>query len=227
VDLIEKALQEELSAQITSGTLPRVERSANMLYAAQVNSKALERVTPYVPASIPKARMAQQTEVALASFKAGVCVSANFSIGQFDSHNTNDPDQMKLIPEFLEGIAYFIRRAEELGLRDKIVIMVQSDMGRTPTYNKTGGKDHWSVGSMLFMGKGVKGNRVIGATDDQLFAIPVNTSTLACDREKGIKIRPEHVHTALREMAGIATHPMSKQFPLGVADKDRLQNLWG
>ena len=227
IDLIEKALQEEKEATITSSTLPRVERAQNMLYAAQNNSKALERVTPYVPSSMPKARMAQQSEVALASFKAGVCVSANFSIGQFDSHNSNDPDQMKLIPEFLEGITYFIRRAEELGLRDKMVIVIQSEMGRTPTYNKTGGKDHWSVGSMLFMGKGIKGNRVIGATDEQLFAVPVNTSTLACNRDSGIKIRPEHIHTALREFAGIATHPMSKQFPLGVADKDRLQNLWG
>ena len=35
----------------------------------------------------------------------------------------NDPDQMKLIPEFLEGITYFIHRAEELGLRDKLVII--------------------------------------------------------------------------------------------------------
>ena len=39
------------------------------------------------------------------SFKAGVCVSANLSIGQFDSHANNDADQMKLIPEFLAGIA--------------------------------------------------------------------------------------------------------------------------
>lgn len=31
--------------------------------------------------------------------KAGVCVSANLSIAQFDSHANNDRDRMKLIPE--------------------------------------------------------------------------------------------------------------------------------
>ena len=64
-----------------------------------------ERVTPYIPKTIPKERLSQQAEIALASFKAGVCVSANLTIGQFDSHANNDPDQMKLIPEFLAGIA--------------------------------------------------------------------------------------------------------------------------
>ncbi len=55
--------------------------------------------------TIPKERLSQQAEIALASFKAGVCVSANLTIGQFDSHANNDTDQMKLIPEFLAGIA--------------------------------------------------------------------------------------------------------------------------
>ncbi len=145
-----------------------------MLYAAQVNSKALQRVTPYIPAKIPKERLAQQAEIALASFKAGVCVSANLSIGQFDSHANNDVDQMKLIPEFLAGIAYVLRRAEELNIREKLVVVVQSEMGRTPTYNKGNGKDHWSIGSVMFLGPGIRGNRVIGATDEKQFQIPVN-----------------------------------------------------
>ena len=128
--------------------LPRAERGENMLYAAQVNSKALQRVTPYIPATIPKERLSQQAEIALASFKAGVCVSANLTIGQFDSHANNDADQMKLIPEFLAGIAYLIRRAGELKIRDQLVVVVQSEMGRTPNYNNGNGKDHWSIGSV-------------------------------------------------------------------------------
>src|SRR4029453_13451691 len=104
LDRIEAALAEQNEAAAGQPPLPRAERAGSMLYAAQVNSKALARVTPYIPASIPKERLAQQAEIALASFKAGVCVSANLTIGQFDSHANNDPDQMKLIPEFLAGI---------------------------------------------------------------------------------------------------------------------------
>src|SRR5688572_19153233 len=224
---IEQALREQRESRAAQILLPRQERAESMLYAAQVNSKAMQRITPYIPAAIPKERLAQQAEIALASFKAGVCVSANLSIGQFDSHANNDADQMKLIPEFLAGIAYLIRRAEELKIREKLVVVIQSEMGRTPNYNKGNGKDHWSIGSIMFLGPGIKGDRVIGATDEKQFGVNLNPATLAADKDKGIKVRPEHIHTALRQFAGISEHPLSKKFPLGVPDKEILQSLWG
>jgi Protein of unknown function (DUF1501) len=223
---IEEALREQNVKRPTELQLPRQLRAQSMLYAGQVNSKALQRVTPHIPSSIPKERLSQQAEIALASFKAGVCVSANLAIGQFDSHANNDTDQMKLIPEFLAGIAYFMRRAEQLGIREKLVIIAQSEMGRTPTYNNGNGKDHWSIGSILFLGAGIKGNRVVGATDEKQFHVPLNPQNLACDKVKGIRVRPEHIHTALRQFAGIVDHPLSKKFPLGVSDKEMLQGLW-
>ncbi len=224
---IEKALREENESRAAQVRLPRQERAESMLYAAQVNSKAMQRVTPYIPTTMPKGDLEQQAEIALASFKAGVCVSANLNHGQFDSHANNDVDQMKLIPEFLAGIAYVIRRAEAMKIREKLVIVIQSEMGRTPTYNTGNGKDHWSIGSAMFLGTGIRGNRVIGATDEKQFQIPVDPATLACDKAKGMRVRPEHIHTALRQFAGIADHPLSKKFPLGVPDKEKLKGLWG
>jgi hypothetical protein len=226
-DRIERALKEQAKARAAKVRLPRVERSQSMLYAAQLNSKALERVTPYIPKTTPKGRLSLQADIALASFKAGVCVSANLSIGQFDSHANNDPDQMRLIPEFLAGIDYMVTKAKELKIRDKLIIVIQSEMGRTPTYNKGQGKDHWSIGSIMFMGHGIRGNRVIGATDNKQLPTPVNVKSLANDEEKGIRVRPEHIHEALREFARIDKHKFSSQFPLNVSKKDRLQDLFG
>ncbi len=224
---IEQALREQRTDRSTQPLLPRKERAENMLYAAQANSKALQRVTPHIPKDIPKQRLAQQAEIALASFKAGVCVSANLSIGQFDSHANNDRDQMKLIPELLEGIAYVLHRAEDLQIRDKLVVIAQSEMGRTPTYNQGNGKDHWSIGSIMFLGPGIQGNRVIGATDEKQFAVPLDPKTLATAPENGIRVRPEHVHEALRQFAGISEHAFSTQFPLKVPASENLQGLWG
>ena len=134
---------------------------------------------------------------------------------------------MKLISEFLSGIDYLIKRSEELEIREKLVIIVQSEMGRTPHYNKGDGKDHWSIGSIMFMGRGVKGNRVIGATDEKQFLKPINPITLAIDEKSGIRTRPEHIHQALRELAGIEEHPFSKKYPLKITNTEKLQNFFG
>lgn len=227
LDRINRALAQRRAERATQPLLPRRQRAENMLYAAQVNSKALARVTPHVPDKVPKQRLARQAEIALASFKAGVCVSANLSIGQFDSHANNDRDQMKLIPELLEGIAYVLHRAEELQIREQLVVIAQSEMGRTPTYNSGDGKDHWSIGSIMFLGPGIRGNRVIGATDEKQFAVPFDPQTLTTAEDQGIRVRPEHIHEALRQFAGIADHRHSQAFPLGVKPKEQLQRLWG
>ncbi len=225
-DRIEKALQEQFDARVSSIRLPRVERSQSMLYSAQVNSKALQRVVPFIPKQQAGERLAQQADIALASFKAGVCISANLSIGQFDSHNNNDTDQMKLIPELLAGIDYVLKRAADLQIREKLVVVMQSEMGRTPTYNNGNGKDHWSINSIMFLGPGIGGNRVIGATDEKQQLTPVDAKTLTTNDQAGVRIRPEHIHDALRRLAGIAEHPFSKQFPLLVPDGEGLSELW-
>jgi hypothetical protein len=226
LDRIEATLRDAHDSLGNQPRLPRSARGENMLYAAQLNSKALRRVSEHIPKSVPNERLSQQAEIALASFKAGVCVAANLTIGQFDSHANNDVDQMKLIPELLAGVAYMVRRAEELGLRERLVVVIQSEMGRTPNYNQGNGKDHWSIGSVMFLGPGIQGNRVIGATDEQQFALPLDPQTLTTRKDGGIRVRPEHIHESLRELAGIADHPLSQQFPLGVKNEEKLRHLW-
>ena len=221
-DRIERTLQQQFEARVSDARLPRVERSQNMLYSAQVNSRALQRVVPFIPESPAKERISQQADIALAAFKAGVCISANLSIGQFDSHNNNDVDQMKLIPELLAGIDYTLQKAEELQIRDQLVVIMQSEMGRTPTYNNGNGKDHWSIGSIMFLGPGIAGNRVLGATDAAQQLVPVHPGTLSLDPSQGIRIRPEHIHHSLRQFAGIEDHAFCKRFPLEIPKGEEL-----
>jgi Protein of unknown function (DUF1501) len=223
---ITRALESQFQARVSKTALPRVERSQSMLYSAQTNSKMLERIVPFIPKEPSRDRLGQQVDISLAAFKAGVCVSANLSIGQFDSHNNNDQDQMKLIPEFLAGADYLMHKAEELQIRDKLVVIMQSEMARTPNYNTGHGKDHWSIGSLFCMGAGITGNRVIGATDAGQMLIPINPLTLTIDQEHGIRMRPEHFHQALRELSTIDDHPLSQQFPLQVPHSEQLAGLW-
>jgi hypothetical protein len=50
-------------------------------------------------------------------------------------------------------------------LLDDTLVVVMGEMGRTPKINANGGRDHWPNCSTLWAGGGVKGGRVIGATD--------------------------------------------------------------
>ena len=69
--------------------------------------------------------------------------------------------------------------------------------------------------------------RVVGATDEKQFHVPLDPKTLAADKAAGVRVRPEHVHEALRQFAGIADHPLAKKFPLGVSPTELLQGFWG
>jgi hypothetical protein len=78
----------------------------------------------------------------------------------------------------------------------------------------------------MFLGRGIEGNRCIGATDDKQFLVPLDPKSLKVDPEKGIRLRIEHLHLAMRELAGIDSHAYGKQFPLPVVEIERLQGLW-
>ena len=55
----------------------------------------------------------------------------------------------------------------------------------------------------MAMGASIRGNRVIGSTDAHAEALPMNPDTLEYD-PNGVILTPEHVHVAIREVAGIS-----------------------
>lgn len=68
------------------------------------------------------------------------------------------------------------------GLLDETLVVVMSDMGRTPQINKNAGRDHWSYAySVLFAGAGIRGGTVHGASDSHAAYVkdrPVSTSDI-------------------------------------------------
>ena len=66
---------------------------------------------------------------------------------------------------------------------------------------------------MLFMGAGIPGGKLVGASDDSFRATTVNPSTLAPDAS-GTRIRCEHMQTALRKLAGVSDSDAARKFPI-------------
>lgn len=64
---------------------------------------------------------------------------------------------------FDHAVSAFIEDVEARGLGEKILLVCCGEMGRTPSINKNGGRDHWgNLAPLLIYGGGLKMGRVIG-----------------------------------------------------------------
>nr|WP_256254037.1 DUF1501 domain-containing protein [Nannocystis exedens] len=167
----------------------------------------------------------RQVQVALAAVRAGVTVAVDLELDGFDTHVDHDAEHVPLLAQLLAAVEFAGEEAERQGVADDLVIVVGSEFGRTPGYNGLRGKDHGPVTSVLALGKGIAGGRVVGATTERHAALPVDPTTLAV-REDGVRIEPKHIHQELRGLAGIA-EVCEALYPLGVGDGEDLRLLGG
>ena len=206
---IEKARLERLNRLMNSTSLPLQKQQMSELLMSRVGDNNLSRLVELLPENVSSG-LEGQAEVAVAAFASGIAVSANMHMGGFDTHGNHDQNHSRRLTELLESIDHLWTQIELNNLQDRVTVIVGSDFGRTPFYNDGNGKDHWNVTSLMAMGAGVRGNRVIGATDDHVEALKINPQSLQLD-ENGVTLTPEHIHIALRRMAGIDSN-LNNQF---------------
>jgi len=155
----------------------------------------------------------QQIQLAMLAFKAGVAVSVNLNIGNFDTHSNHDARQSLALVQLLRGLDYLFTQLDANGLTNDTYVMVGSDFARTPYYNSNNGKDHWNLTTVLAAGPGIKGGRAIGGTDAMQGPMTFDPKTLAAD-PNGERIGTNNLHIALRKLAKIDTSAAAAQFPL-------------
>ena len=195
--------------------LPRRQHSLGLFHAARSGGDDLKKLTEVLPQDLESEALKRQSQLAIAAYKAGLAVSATLNMGGFDTHGNHDQTHIPRLHTLLDGVDFLMEEAARQGVADKVVVMVGSDFGRTPWYNDGNGKDHWSITSAMLMGAGISGGRVVGATDAYHKPLTINAQTLALD-PAGVRITPEHVQHALREVMGVASSEVSQLFPLSV-----------
>lgn len=85
----------------------------------------------------------------------------------WDTHARNDV-RMKdvLCPQFDRGFTALIEDLDQRGMLAETLVVAIGEMGRTPRFNREGGRDHWgNVFSFALAGAGIKAGQVIGASD--------------------------------------------------------------
>ncbi len=221
------ALQKStLAAQVNTANALAGNRSSRLSYLdALTKTDAIAEFARYIPAEdkLQGIRMVagkisnlhQQIQLSLLAFKSGVSVAADLFESGFDTHNNHEDLHAKHLANVTDAIDYLWMLAVELGLAERIVLVIGSDFGRTPYFNASQGKDHWPIGSTIVMEKDARyANRMLGKTDGGHNALRINPSTLVQDNIKGVTIKPAHVHKALRRYLALEASPISQRFAL-------------
>lgn len=134
--------------------------------------------------------MEVQIDIALRALEEGLSHSVKLEAGfaSWDTHESNDL-QTSLNEQLFSSLAMLVaelssRAGKKAGNKmiDETLVVVVSEMGRTPKLNENQGKDHWPVTSALVLGGGLPGQRVVGATGDGLEALPIDFASGHADK---------------------------------------------
>ena len=86
---------------------------------------------------------------------------------EWDTHHGNFARHKKLIHNVDQGCAALLADLKSRGMLEDTLVIWSGEFGRTPTTEKSDGRDHNPNGFCGWMaGGGVKGGQVIGATDE-------------------------------------------------------------
>jgi hypothetical protein len=99
------------------------------------------------------------------------------------------------LPHFDQTYTALLEDLERRGLLDETLVVVMSEMGRTPKINGNAGRDHWTYCySMFFAGAGIRGGTIYGASDAQAAFVkdkPVSTADICATIYECLGIDPD------------------------------------
>lgn len=117
------------------------------------------------------------------SLQISRCATLSFSYYGWDTHTQNDTYQSGNFENLYVGLLDLMDRLAAApgtvgeSLIDETVVVVLSEMGRTPQLNSADGKDHWPYSCAMVVGPGVTGNRVVGGYDYYYYGRPLDFDT--------------------------------------------------
>jgi hypothetical protein len=99
------------------------------------------------------------------------------------------------LPGLDQTFSALMQDLQDRRLLDETLVVVMSEMGRTPKINASAGRDHWTYCySILFAGAGIRGGTVYGASDAQAAFVkdkPVSTGDICATIYECLGIDPE------------------------------------
>ena len=114
----------------------------------------------------------------------------------WDTHTRNFPIlRENKLPHFDQTFTALLEDLDRTGALGETLVVVMSEMGRTPKINANGGRDHWTYCyAVVFAGAGIRGGTVYGASDAQAAYVkdlPVSTADICATIYSCLGIDPD------------------------------------
>jgi hypothetical protein len=156
--------------------------------------------------------LAERAALAVQLLQKQVSRVVTLSIGGWDTHDNNDAQQLNRHQELFTGLNALAQAlkdtpgVKESSMEEETIVVVCSEMGRTPLRNGSNGKDHWAYTSALLFGPGIAQNRVIGGFDDGFNGATIDYRS-GDITERGKTISSSNFCASLLNLAGIDHKP--------------------
>ncbi len=144
----------------------------------------------------------QSTLLARRLVEAG-CMFVTVHMGGWDQHWDLQPSMETHLPKIDMAVSSLLQDLSDSGLSEKVLVVMCGEFSRTPRMNDGGnggpplsvgkpGRDHWADAMfVLVAGGGVKGGRVVGATDRH------------GERPKERPVTPGDLHATIYHVLGV------------------------
>jgi hypothetical protein len=113
----------------------------------------------------------------------------------WDTHAANFRWLRGALPSLDATYSALLEDLQHHGLLDETLVVLMSDMGRTPQVNGSAGRDHWTYCySVVFAGAGIRGGTICGASDAHAAYVkdrPVSTSDICATIYHCLGIDPD------------------------------------
>ena len=169
------------------------EQTSQMVLSPRTRAFNLDGETDKVRDLYGRSAFGQGCLMARRLAEAGVTFIEVQSSG-WDTHGNELASLKKLIPPVDQATAALLADLKTRGLLDKTLVIWMGEFGRMPHINLTAGRDHYPQAfNVALAGAGIRGGRVIGATDKngvEVVERPVSVPDLFCTFCQALAIDP-------------------------------------
>ena len=170
LDVVERAFARGRIKDLETGrTLHRstIDRARTMMTSEQLKAFDVSNVPATEKEPYGDTRFGRGCLAARRLIEQGVrCVEV--TLKGWDTHVNNKEGQVTQNNILDPAFSALIKDLKQRGLLESTLVVCGGEFGRTPKQNPLEGRDHWPHGfSVAMAGGGIKGGRIIGATDPE------------------------------------------------------------